>query len=480
MIMTRCFRRPIARLAGGLVAALTLGGLPAAADSPPLPAGQVIAKVACLAEPAESYALYLPSGYTPERAWPVIFAFAPAARGHLPVERFREGAERFGYIVMGSNTSRNFDPQSGLKSITAMWADAQSRFRLWPGRAYTAGFSGGARIASALAIRSPDFAGVIACGATFETNTAPQSGRPGAFFGTAGDTDMNFLEMMETPPVLTRLGIPHRVEIFAGTHEWAPAEVFVHALGWLEIQALQDKGTAPGNPDGRDRYLSQLQAEAEAAEKSGDLPAACRLYGWLEQDLAGRPGKAQAAARAEQLGRLPEVKAALKREQALLEREQQYAARYDQRFFEIKNQTIQYQQIGRTLEWWQREIRSLEKSRQSAKSAEEERMWRRVLGMISSWGLEGSVVALQNRQYGQAALLGEIGRLVQPESAFVHYNLACAYSRLGQLETALAALQSAVDHGFKNLAYLEADADLATLRPTEGFQRICRQLRPNP
>ena len=57
-----------------------------------LPSGQIIGRVACAADSSQSYALYVPSGYTPSRVWPVIFAFDPGGRGRTPVERYQAAA----------------------------------------------------------------------------------------------------------------------------------------------------------------------------------------------------------------------------------------------------------------------------------------------------------------------------------------------------------------------------------------------------
>ena len=60
----------------------------------PLPVGTVLPSIVCLDDPAQSYALYVPSTYSPDKAWPVIFAFDPGARGTMPVTRYQQAAER--------------------------------------------------------------------------------------------------------------------------------------------------------------------------------------------------------------------------------------------------------------------------------------------------------------------------------------------------------------------------------------------------
>src|SRR5881397_653887 len=106
----------------GLVAKLALGfailSAPVAAQD--LPRGQIINEVKCAADPSQSYALYLPSNYTPERAWSLLVGFHPAARGRAMVETYQAAAEKYGYVVAGSNNSRNGPWELSAASIQAM------------------------------------------------------------------------------------------------------------------------------------------------------------------------------------------------------------------------------------------------------------------------------------------------------------------------------------------------------------------------
>jgi hypothetical protein len=99
--------RRLARFPASLSVTLVACGFLFAQAQAPLPQGQVVAKVPCRADPAQSYALYLPSNYGPEKTWPILYAFDPGARGNVSVEDFKGAAEEYGYIVVGSNNSRN-------------------------------------------------------------------------------------------------------------------------------------------------------------------------------------------------------------------------------------------------------------------------------------------------------------------------------------------------------------------------------------
>src|SRR5215212_4510363 len=67
----------------------------------PIEKGKTIEKVVCRSDSQQSYALFVPSKYTHDKRWPIIYCFDPGARGLLPVERFKDAAEKYGYIVVG-------------------------------------------------------------------------------------------------------------------------------------------------------------------------------------------------------------------------------------------------------------------------------------------------------------------------------------------------------------------------------------------
>src|SRR5262245_13927158 len=95
-----------------------------------IPRGQIVAKVTCAQAPAQSYALYLPAHYDAARRWPILYAFDPGARGQVPVERFKEAAEKFGWIIAGSNNSRNASIQSSIDAWNAITRDTADRFSI--------------------------------------------------------------------------------------------------------------------------------------------------------------------------------------------------------------------------------------------------------------------------------------------------------------------------------------------------------------
>src|SRR5262245_16449176 len=96
-----------------------------------LPKGKALEKVDCTGAHGFSYALYLPSAYTADKTWPVLFIFDADARGMVPLELFKSAAEKYGYIIVSSNNSASDDPTvPNLQAMLAMYNDATSRFSL--------------------------------------------------------------------------------------------------------------------------------------------------------------------------------------------------------------------------------------------------------------------------------------------------------------------------------------------------------------
>jgi len=224
----------------GVAAACVVLPTESIAQRAELPRGQIIPTVTAAADSSQSYALYLPSTYVATKPWPVILAFDPSARGRTPVERYQAAAERYGYIVVGSNTSRN--GRNNDIAVTAMARDVLARFSIDQRRVYTAGMSGGARVALGTALASPGIAGVIASSAGYPDAT-PKRTLPFVLFATAGTEDFNHLEMRRLDEALTT---PHRLAIFEGGHTWLSSELATDAVEWLELQAIRSKA-APVN-----------------------------------------------------------------------------------------------------------------------------------------------------------------------------------------------------------------------------------------
>ena len=77
--------------------------------------------------------------------------------------------------------------------------------------------------------------------------------------------------------------------------------------------------------------------------------------------------------------------------------------------------------------------------------------------------------------YGRALQVDR--RLVRllPDRAIPWYNLACSYALLGMTDPAVAALQRALELGYRHLDHLRRDPDLKSLRHDPRLIRLLRR-----
>jgi len=291
-----------------LIAAAVLG---AAQD---LPLGRVIDKIACIADPQQTYALYVPSNYSATKKWKVIFAFDPLARGRIPVERFQDAAEKYGYIVAGSNNSRNGSWEVSLAAVRAMPTDVSARFSIDHKFTYLAGFSGGARVAMQVALNTHQIAGVFASSAGFPDGEAHKTA-PFPVFATAGLEDFNLSEIRALDRAMTS---PHRVVIFDGSHTWVSKQLAMEAVEWMELQAMK-YGGEPRDEQLLDKIYAARVALANS--QTSDESKYLELRS-VAADFEGLRDISESAAQAERLEHQKTVKDAFKKERATEAEEQ--------------------------------------------------------------------------------------------------------------------------------------------------------------
>lgn len=210
-----------------------------------LPKGEVIDTVTT-AVAGQTYALYLPTDYTPEKEYPVILFFEPLARGSLPVENYRELAEKYDLILTCSNNSKNYTtPYLSFDAAEIMINDVFSRFSIDKNLVITSGFSGGSRTAIAVATQSPLVKGVIGVGAVGpifrEDALRKHHGIP--YAGLVGNRDFNYVEHYIGEKEFTEQGITNIRLVFNKHHSWAPARDYEIALVWMITQLDEGRKT---------------------------------------------------------------------------------------------------------------------------------------------------------------------------------------------------------------------------------------------
>ncbi len=156
--------------------------------------GVVISHVALRLDDAQSYALYLPVGYTDSSKLPVILFFDPHGEGDLPLKLYHELADKYHFILMGSNNSRNLIDFSQTTVFANNLAnEAVARYSIDPSKITMMGFSGGAKVALNAGSLNPMVSTIIYAGS--KEDVTPN--HPVTLLGFAGTKDMNYTDVVQ-------------------------------------------------------------------------------------------------------------------------------------------------------------------------------------------------------------------------------------------------------------------------------------------
>src|SRR5262245_7885936 len=439
--------------------------------------GFISSKVVCKNNPEHSYALYLPSNYSTSRKWPLIAAFDPAARGNVPVEQFKDAAERYGYIVCGSNNSRNGPLQPSAEAAKAMLEDVGTRFSVDAKQVYLTGFSGGARAATAIASWLKDqIVGVIGCGAGLAVGLEPSSSLPFIYYGTIGKEDFNYPEMKQLDRALTASGLTHHIEVFEGGHNWAPPDVCVKAIEWMELQAMKSR-RRPQDESFIERSLKTAENTARTDESSGRIYEAYIAYSEIAIEYKGLRDVSEFEMKAAALKDSKQIKQALAKER---DQENEQARRSNE-LFDLRAKTLRTNGDPSTQQPFlidlKRIVSDLKRKSQAKESSPERALAQRVLSQYTISSFEQSMLLIQTKKYDLAAANLAIDAEVMPDNPRVSYYLACAYSLNGDKRRALDALTKAVQRGFSNVQELERNPQLDAIRGEAGFKKIMESFK---
>ena len=448
------------------------------AQTDSIPRGQIVERIEALNDSSQSYALYLPSNYTPDRKWPVLYAFDPGARGRVPVERFKEAAEKYGWIVLGSNNSRNGPWNVVVNAWNAMLKDSHQRFAIDDARMYATGFSGGARAAVRIAAGCKCLAGVMASGAGFPVDLAPSLQMHFVFFGAAGVDDFNYPELKNLEEPLTKAGIIHRVQTFDGRHDWPPVSVATAAVEWMELHAIK-AGKRPRDDGFVSAIWQQLLSDARTLEEAKKYNEAYQLYLDLAQSFKGLRDVAQIETKVNQLGDSREVKAAIRDEQAQIKKQRELASRLNTLIATRDggasiNQSEEAFDVGNLLP---KILNDLRKQSKASEDSTQRRVARRVLDGLFVGLIEQGISLLQTeKNYSESVKPLKLATEVNPDRPGAFFYLAWAYAANRDKKKSLQALNAAVEKGFSDAAMITATKAFDSLRNDPEYQQIMARL----
>jgi hypothetical protein len=421
---------------------LLLAAIARSAGDTPAP-GKVIQGVTCLHDTTQSYALYLPSYYDTLERYPVIYAFDPAGRGSLPVELYAPAAEKYGYIIAGSNNAENGPWEPILAAADAMFRDTRLRLAIDGDRIYTTGFSGSSRAAASLAVLYRFIKGVIGCGAGFSPSYRPHFDLEIQYYGLIGIMDHNFQEMLTLDAWLEKYQIPHFISQYYGMHEWPPPEQLEDAVLWMDFRAMENDLRYVDYHLVYDFYNIHFE-KAKQMEAEGLIYDACREYMKIQSFLQGIKPSGEVRDRINELMRDPAYLAEQIRQNQVRDREKalisEYVAAFASYEASFSNSTVKAMPIP----WWKDQVAQANAMLSNPGDPLTALLGQRIIDYIwrTAYMKYEDVLGTEYEPLVEQYLA--IWSVARPEAAAPYFLLGEYYTRLGKAKKAETAFSEGI------------------------------------
>jgi len=456
-----------------LVASVLACATPALTQA--LSPGKVNEQVVTQTDPEQSYAAFLPPDYDSQRSWPTVFCLDPRARGATAISRFVPAAQKYGFVVLCSNNSRNgLDGPTITKIFTTFWEDAHRRINIDQKRTYVAGFSGGARLAASFAARCRGcLTGVIATGAGFPPEPQPDQNIAFAYFAAAGVDDFNAAELWELEKKFRSLKAPFHFESFAGGHEWAPEATIERALLWLNLQAMKTGSLATDDKFIESQFVSrtngvdQLMAQKNYSEAQRELLSIIRDFKGLKDSNATQ-------AKSDELAKSNELKKDERIHEAAFKQQLNEAGEIYSLWMKAPNpdevRSPRYDASSR--------IADFRKRRDEAADSPARRLARRVLSQLLIQSIESAQAALRSNKAEVAVINLQLAKEIDTKNPNLVFELARAFAIKRDKGSTLDTLEEAISLGFKDSVRLRSDEAFSFVSTDARFRKLSEQLNP--
>lgn len=405
------------------------------------------------AETLTGFSFFEPEGSSAPSGLPVIIFLDAHANGSLPVTLYRSLAEKFGFLLIGSNEIKNGMPgEEVVASFDGLLNTVKSDFPINENRVYLMGFSGGARLCLAFAEAYPIISAMVACGAGIQAGVKPPEPTFN-FMGMAGNEDFNMIEIINTDRLLKREGFNNAMVLFDGDHNWPPPTVAEEAFQWLDLIAMEDKSKALEKTEienARDWYLEKISSLEDAGRIFDSYEVADRAA----EVLDGLSDVSELKTLAGVLRKNPAYKEQLNEMVKAMQMEMGLQNSYLQAFND------------KDINWWNTELQKLNNENVPRT---EKLMQKRLLAYLGVMAYMISDRAVAEKDIDASKKYLEIYRLIDPTNPENVYLEAKRRMAMNEQDKALEYLRLAVVLGFNDSYRLYNDPVFIPLKDNPDF-----------
>lgn len=430
--------------------------------------GEIIDQVP-VHDSSETFSLYLPSQYNADALSAIVFIFDPSGNGNGGVQVFKDAAEKFNYILVCSNATRNGIPyETNFASINALSKTIFSTFKIDEKQIYAAGFSGGTRLASSVAALTNKFQAVIACGAGMAVNSSYNPKENSfSFLGLVGNRDMNYQEMLRTKASLDKLDVPNELLIYDDTHSWPPKEQIQRAFEWLEVKAYQNNIRTPNQSYINELYRKQYRLADSLSRKRKYIRTLHELK-HLQSNFQHFINTDSIQKKIINLENSSQYQKAKSNELEIRQLEKSVSEKFLNRY----QREVLLGKSEDNFNWWKKEFRKLNDMILLNDIMTERRAYQRVKSFLGGGFYESSASYVYSKDYKRALYCDQLLVLLNSDNPYLYYRLAISYARNEDFSNTIKNLKKAKELNLKDFQNTQNTPEFSEYQKRRKFLKL--------
>jgi hypothetical protein len=294
-----------------------------------------------------------------------------------------------------------------------------------------------------------------------------------AYFAAVGNADFNFPEFFSLRKKFEGVHARYKIRVFNGEHGWAPPEVWMESLDWMDLQAMVS-GILPRDAQRIQQSLTERMARAEKLRADGDPLEAAREYQSVVRDFAAL---ADVASARDQLAVLLKDKVYKN-----AERDEADDVSRQKQLTEKTSSDISAIGLGLSIGGNLIELRSmmadLKKKADAAANLNDHRSLvnRRARQQVVAEAFENGQESADLKKYDDALQYFEVAAAGARHPEWSQYYRAQVYAAKGDKKGVIAALKLSVAAGLSDASALDAD-EFAPYREMPEFQALVAEVK---
>jgi hypothetical protein len=293
--------------------------------------------------------------------------------------------------------------------------EVSERFNIDEKRIFTAGFSGGAKLAILFTQQYPQIIGVAACGGSIPISSDRQ---PDFYYaGIVGNEDFNYLEVSQLFTVFNNAGFDYTSVVFDGGHQWPPVSSFESAIIGFEIFSIKSNRKEK-NTEWIDNVWEKMNDSINILKKEKNIIQENICISQTSRWFYGLKNIKELKKRSYKIMRSQEFYNRIKHRQSLIQKEVKLRAEFIKA---IEN---------KDLDWWRKEIEQINKTSQNG-DKEIAHISKRLLNYLSMVSYMLTKSDLDDDKLEKVTKKLKIYELVDPENPDVYLMYSRYYMLLG-------------------------------------------------